>query len=164
MAYPEWVEKYRQKGTNISCIRGKYYLYSCSSKYDPEKKRAKKITGEYLGRITEDGLIPPRRKQSGISDKEVSIKEYGASKVISELGSNIYAALKKHFPKDADKLFALSALRLIEKCPFKRIGEAYTGSYLSEQHGKLALSSASISNFLKEFGKDRTAIRTLLSK
>ena len=136
MAYPEWVEKYRKKGTNISCIRGKYYLYACTSKYDPEKKRAKKITGEYLGRITEEGLIPPKRKQVEISDKEVSIKEYGASKVVSELGSDIYAMLKKHFPKDADRLFVLSALRLFEKSPFKRIGEAYTNSYLSEQYGK----------------------------
>ena len=164
MAYPEWVEKYRQKGTNISCIRGKYYLYACSSKYDPEKKRAKKITGEYLGRITEDGLIPPKRKQVELGDKEVSIKEYGASKAVSELGSDIYAMLKKHFPKDADRLFALSALRLIEKSPFKRIGEAYANSYLSEQFGKLALSSASLSNFLKEFGKDRTSIVNFLKE
>lgn len=164
MSYPEWVEKYRQAGTNISCIRGKYYLYACTSKYDPEKKRAKKITGEYLGRITEEGLIPPKRKQIEISDQEVSIKEYGASKVVSELGADIYSSLKKHFPEDADKLFALSALRLIEKCPFKRIGEAYANSYLSERHGKLALSSASISNFLKEFGKDRPAIVEFLKE
>ena len=164
MAYPEWVEKYRKKGTNISCIRGKYYLYACTSKYDPEKKRAKKITGEYLGRITEEGLIPPKRKQVEICDKEVSIKEYGASKAVSELGSDIYAMLKKHFPKDADRLFVLSALRLFEKSPFKRIGEAYTNSYLSEQYGKLALSSASLSNFLKEFGKDRTAIVNFLKE
>ena len=75
MAYPEWVEKHRRKGTNISCIRGKYYLYACTSKYDPVKKRARKITGEYLGRITEDGLIPPKKKKTIDS---VTVKEFGA--------------------------------------------------------------------------------------
>lgn len=158
MAYPEWVERHRRKGTNISCIRGKYYLYACSSKYDPEKKRAKKITGEYLGRITEEGLIPPKRKQVDLRSKEVSIKEYGAGMTACNLGSDIYAMLKKHFPEEADKLFAISVLRLTEKCPFKRIGEAYANSYLSEVYGKLALSSASLSGFLKEFGQNRTAI------
>ena len=164
MAYPEWVEKYRQKGTNISCIRGKYYLYACTSKYDPEKKRAKKVTGKYLGRITEEGLIPPKKKQVDIPEKEISIKEYGASKAISVLGSDIYTMLKKHFPKEADRLFALSAIRLIEKCPFKRASEAYNSSYLSELHGKLSLSSASLSNFLKEFGQNRTAIIEFLKE
>ena len=164
MAYPEWVEKYRQKGTNISCIRGKYYLYACTSKYDPEKKRAKKITGEYLGRITEDGLIPPKRKRNEVQLQKVCIKEYGASKAVSMLGTDIYDALKKHFPKEADRIFAIAALRLIEKCPFKRVSEAYASSYLSEQQGALALSSASLSGFLKEFGKDRTAIVEFLKE
>ena len=25
--YPEWVMKHKKKGTNISCINGRYYLY-----------------------------------------------------------------------------------------------------------------------------------------
>ena len=66
---------------DISCIRGKYYLYACSSKYDPVKKRAKKITGEYLGRITEEGLIPPKRKKDRIDS--VTVNEFGASKSCS---------------------------------------------------------------------------------
>lgn len=156
MAYPEWVEKYRQKGTNISCIRGKYYLYACTSKYDPDKKRARKITGEYLGRITEEGLIPPRKKREEV--KEISTKEFGASNAVAELGSDIFNSLKKHFPKEAEMLFALAVLRLIEKCPFKRINEAYSNSYISELYGKMSLSSASLSEFLKEFGKNRSAI------
>lgn len=162
MAYPEWVEKYRQKGTNISCIRGKYYLYACSSKYDPVKKRARKITGEYLGRITEEGLIPPKRKKGQIDS--VTVKEFGASNSAVELSADIYDALKKHFPKDADRLFSLAVLRLIEKCPFKRIEEAYRNSYLSELYGELSLSSASLSAFLKEFGKNRAAIVSFLKE
>jgi hypothetical protein len=58
VTYPEWVEQHRQKGTNISCIGGKYYLYSVNSKRDKEKGRAQKKTEAYLGRITKEGLIP----------------------------------------------------------------------------------------------------------
>jgi hypothetical protein len=59
MDYPAWTQKYKEKGLAIHPIGGKYYLYRISSVYDPVKKRAKKITKEYLGRITEeDGLIP----------------------------------------------------------------------------------------------------------
>ena len=164
MAYPDWVEKFRQKGTNISCIRGKYYLYACSSVYDPKKKRAKKITGEYLGRITEDGLIPPRKKQLVQADDAISIKEFGASETLSQLGDDIYAALKKHFPHDADTLFTIAILRILEKCPFKRIAEAYKSSFLSEKFKGLPLSSASIADFLKKIGHDRQKIVAYLKE
>lgn len=109
-----------------------------------------------MGRITEEGLIPPRKKRE--ETKEVSVKEFGASNAAAELGSDILGALKKHFPKDAEKLFALAVLRLTEKCPFKRISDAYSNSYLSELYGKMSLSSAGLSDFLKEFGKNRAAI------
>lgn len=163
MAYPNWVEKHRRKGTNISCIKGKYYLYECTSKYNPEKKRSQKITTKYLGRITEQGLIPPKKKKD-VNISSVSVKEYGASEAVSQLGSDVYEALKKYFPDDANKLFAMAVLRLIEKCPFKRISEAYANSYLSEKFGDMAFSSGSISNFLKEFGKHRDKIVEFLKE
>lgn len=163
MAYPDWVEKHRRKGTNISCIKGKYYLYECTSKYDPEKKRSQKITTKYLGRITEEGLIPPRKKKD-VDVTNVSVKEYGASEAVSQLGKDVYDALKKHFPDEANKLFALAVLRLIEHCPFKRISEAYANSYLSEKFGNIAFSSASISNFLRDFGKNREKIVAFLKE
>ena len=163
MAYPEWVEKHRRKGTNISCIKGKYYLYECTSKYNPEKKRSQKITTKYLGRITEEGLIAPKKKNC-VSVDNVSVKEYGASEAVSQFGKNVYQALQKYFPNEADKLFAMAILRLIERCPFKRISEAYANSYLSEKFGGMALSSGSISNFLKDFGKNRSKIVEFLKE
>lgn len=163
MAYPEWVEKHRRKGTNISCIKGKYYLYECTSKYNPEKKRSQKITTKYLGRITEEGLIAPKKKNR-VDIDNVSVKEYGASEAVSQLGKDVYQALRKYFPNEADKLFAMAILRLIERCPFKRISEAYANSYLSERFGEMALSSGSISNFLKEFGKNRSKIVEFLKE
>ena len=112
MAYPEWVEKQRRPGTNIAQIRGKFYLYEVSSAWDKEKKRAVKKTGKYLGRITEEGLIPPKKKDEAVHS--VATKEYGASRIMSCLGSDIYNALKERFGTEADTIFTLAILRAIE--------------------------------------------------
>ena len=154
MGYPEWVEKHRKAGTNISCIRGKYYLYEVTSKWDPQKKRAQKKTGKYLGRITEkDGLIPPKEKKT-LPDI-ISVKEYGASKFLCEIGTDILEELRYRFPTEGEKIFALSVLRIIEKCPFKRANFLYERTYLSELFGTMSLSSASISRLLQDFGTKR---------
>lgn len=157
MAYPEWVEKQRKPGTNVHCIRGKYYLYEVSSVYDKEKKRARAITGKYLGRITEDGLIPPRAKQEETEGK-YSVKEFGASAVLLEMGANIHTKLKEVFPKEADEMMSLAILRLVEGSPFKRIGLLYERSYLSELFPSLPMSSSSLSGFLRSVGSRREKI------
>ena len=121
MAYPEWVEKQRRPGTSIHCIRGKYYLYEVTSVYDKEKKRARAITKGYLGRITEEGLVPPKKKAVD-NESRYSVKEYGASAVLLGMGADLHAKLKEVFPDEADELVSLAVLRLVERCPFKRIG------------------------------------------
>jgi hypothetical protein len=54
MAHPEWALKFKEKGTELRCIKGRYYLYKVSSVWDKEKKRARKISGEMIGSITEN--------------------------------------------------------------------------------------------------------------
>ncbi len=172
MAYPEWVEKQRRPGTNINCIRGKYYLYEVSSRWDKEKKRSIKKTGKYLGRITEAGLIPPRKSQiknhetdiENVSNKGIIVKEYGASSVLCSLGSDIFSKLKKIFPEEAEEIFTLAALKIIEQCPFKRMEFLYEKSYLSDKFGKLPLSKASISGFLKRLGEKREQIKMFMNE
>jgi len=152
--YPDWVLKHKAKGTNISCIDGRYYLYEVSSVWNKEKKRAQKITKRYLGRITEDGLIAPKTRTEKITPP-VSVKEHGASSVITELGNDIFVKLKEKFPNEAETLFTLAVLRTIEPNPFKRAQEAYRHSYLSETFKGLRLSGKDISVFLKGFGDNR---------
>ena len=155
MAYPEWVEKQRKPGTNISCIRGKYYLYEATSVWNKEKGRAQKKTGKYLGRITEEGLIPPREKKTSCELVSPAVREYGACSTLYGIGKDIYEHLRDSFPKDADTIFALAILRIIENCPFKRASFLYERSYLSEMLPGLRLSPSSITNFLREFGLKR---------
>ena len=154
MAYPEWVEKQRRPGTNISCIRGKYYLYEVTSVWNKEKGRAQKKTGQYLGRITEDGLIPPREKKPTVSEV-IATREYGASSFLLSIGSEILEHLKDSFPEDYSTIYTLAVLRVIERCPFKRADFLYERSYLSEVFGKLALSPAKLTSFLRTFGMKR---------
>lgn len=173
MAYPEWVEKQRRPGTNITCIRGKYYIYEASSHWDKEKKRSVKKTGKYLGRITEEGLIPPKKsrikKQETVSENienegKITVKEYGASSVLCSLGSEIFSKLKRIFPEEAEEIFTLAVLKIIEQCPFKRMEFLYEKSYLSDKFGKLPLSKASISGFLKRLGEKRGQIKAFMNE
>jgi len=152
--YPDWVLKHKQKGTNISCIGGRYYLYAVGSKWNKEKGRAQKITKEYLGRITEEGLISPK-KRAVKEAPVVTVKEYGASNVLTELGEDILKRLREVFGAEAERIFTIAALRVLNRCPFKRIEHFYNHSYLSEEFKRLSLSSGSLSALLKDFGGNR---------
>ena len=62
--HPQWALKYKRKGTELRFINGHYYLYEITSKWDPEKKRSKKITLGLLGKITkEDGFIESEKRK-----------------------------------------------------------------------------------------------------
>ena len=62
MTYPDGVEKYREPGKEIKKIRERYYLYERKTVWGKDKKQPKKISGKYLGRITEEGLQPPKKE------------------------------------------------------------------------------------------------------
>ncbi len=143
--------------TNISCIRGKYHLYEVTSVWNKEKGRAQKKTGKYLGRITEEGLIHPKRESISHNNK-ISVNKYGASHILKALGEDIYKKLCDSLPKEADTIFTLAILRMIEKCSYKRASLLYKKSFLSETFGEIPLSGARISSFLRSLGQEREKI------
>ena len=106
MAHPEWVLKHKQKNSEIRYLNGRYYLYKITSKWDPEKKRTKKVTLGMIGVITEqEGLVPKGVLKKGRTPKakplvSVFTKEYGASKFLEIIGSDIIELLRKSFSKD----------------------------------------------------------------
>lgn len=159
--YPDWVEKHKGKGKEIKHIRGKYYLYERTTVWDKEKKMPKKISGAYLGRITPEGLIEPKKKMTDIvkvTEESVPNKEYGASEYLCNKGADIIEKLKRYFPEIWKTIFVMAALRVIEPQPFKRIEEAYLYSYLSVVYPGINLSKNSISGLLQELGNSRTQI------
>ncbi|HZK60844.1 MAG TPA: hypothetical protein VFC41_02130 [Anaerovoracaceae bacterium] len=108
--YPEWVMKFKEKGTYVNYVKGKYYLYAAHSKRVPGTKKINRVCDGYLGRITEeDGLIPPKDKVSGI----VLVLEYGLSSTILAVCSNIHKGFKKTFTKNGDFVMAAAILCFI---------------------------------------------------
>ena len=84
--HPEWALKYKQPGSELRLIKGRYYLYAVTSKWNKEKKRAQKITGKLLGRITEDkGFIQTGSKLTVLEPrlKELSVKTSGIETLLS---------------------------------------------------------------------------------
>ncbi len=56
---PEWAMKYKTKGVEVRVSGDNYYAYETTSRWNKEKKRADKITGQYLGVVTHDGIVKP---------------------------------------------------------------------------------------------------------
>lgn len=108
--YPDWVLKYKTKGTYINYQNDKYYLYSAHSERVPGTKKVRRVSDGYLGRITEkDGLIPPRDKVSG----DVLVYEYGLTATILSLCAKIHTGLCRNFKRNADFIMSAAVLTII---------------------------------------------------
>ena len=153
MALPDWVQAFKGPGKEIKENNGKYYLYERKTVYDKEKKQAKKITGAYLGRITQDGFIS--KKSAIVPVTPIPDLEYGASKCLHDLSSDIRERLELLFPADWKEIYLLAVLRTIEMSPFKRVQERYLRSYLSILYPGLDFSGKALSLFLKRLGDRR---------
>src|SRR5450756_843411 len=154
---PQWAKDQRQKGTEIKAIGGKYYLCKVSSRWDPQLKRARKISGEYLGVLTPEGLVPVQRRLVDITEPVVS-KEFGASWLLASLTLDIREGLRRRFPDIWKEMYAACLLRTIRPCSFRYIAERYSVSFLSEALPSLALGGSSITSLLKAVGTRRNSI------
>lgn len=104
--YPDWVLKYKEHNKEIRFINGKYYLYSVHTVRNKDK--VKKITDEYLGRITIDGFIPKVKKEIVIQSKE-----YYTTVFVFNVFANTILSLKKKNPKTWDKYLKVCCKKVI---------------------------------------------------
>ena len=156
--YPSWVLKHKGKGKAIHLINGKYYLYKIKSEQNSEKKRAVKKTIAYLGSITEKGLKEPKYKRAFDEIKEITVKEYGASKLIDLICEKIKNNLKKVYPEFWESIFSFASLRFFENSPIKNLNYYFSHSYLSELFPHSKLNSKSIGELLEYIGGRRDKI------
>ena len=120
VTHPDWVEAQKRKGYEIKKIGKGYYMYERKSRWDSNKKRAIKVTGEYIGVVTPEGVIPRKNKVDEI--KPVFSLEYGATAFIESIAGDILGNLAKHFDKMiAQKIWVISMLRLVLPCPFRSV-------------------------------------------
>jgi len=158
--YPDWVLKHRKPKTEIRLIRGKFYVYEVSSTYDKEKKRARKVSGKYLGRITElEGFVPSdkikvSKKLKLVNETTLSTKEYGLSAFIQKYCSNIIDILKIYFPDQWEWMLVCLYARLVHSSPIKNITYYYNRSYLSETLD-ISVNTNRLRDLLKDLGKNR---------
>ena len=164
MAYPDWVLKHKQKGTEPRKIGNGYYLYKVTSVWDKKLKRSRKITGDYLGTITKEGLIPPKHKRVLENYKQITVKEYGITSYLRSLSEDIEKNLKKHYPYDYKELFMMSVFRLVEQSPLKRLKFYYQNSYLSESVPDARMSTKFLGPFLREIGSCRGAMAEFMKE
>lgn len=163
--HPAWATKHRKSGTELRLISGKYYLYAVSSKYDAVLKRAKKISGKLLGRITEaDGFIISdkaklRQKAEGpMKIDKLTAKEFGTQEFVLQLAEKQVSVLENVFGEDAKALFLFALFRLTEQSPIKNVPFYFMHSFLSEKWKHVSISDKSISQLLRRVGSNREKI------
>lgn len=109
--YPDWVMKYKRKGTYINKVGDKYYLYAAHSERIKGTDKVRRISDGYLGRITEkEGLIPPKDKLKSANIKSL---EFGLSYALICCTERIHSGLRKSFVKNGDLVYVCSILNYI---------------------------------------------------
>lgn len=152
---PEWVLRQKPKGTQVVVKKNGYYLYKIKSMWDPIKKRPKKITEKYLGKITEEGIVKPKHERVLSSIDHVTIKEFGASALINHLEGELKVKLQKYFPDDWVEIFLFAVFRFFESSPIKNVQHHFIHSYLSDIFPKANILPKNISQKLEKIGSNR---------
>jgi len=162
MKYPDWVLKYKVKGTELRKKGNSYYLYKVTSVWDKERKKPKKITQKFLGTITKEGLIKPRHERLLENMKHISVKEFGATDFIVGMNDDIVNKLKEAFPKRWKEIFVFVVFRFLYTSPIKNLQTYYADSFLSETLSGAHLSQKSVGELLRDIGRERGRIKMVL--
>jgi len=152
---PDWAKKHQTKGTQIVKIRENYYLYKISSKWDKKKKRARKVTEKYLGKVTQEGIIKPKHERVLSQLDKISIKEFGASSLLTHICHNLKEDLKNVFLSDWKTIFSFAVLRFFEQSPIKNLMHHFEHSFLSSLFPDADLRQKQVSLLLEKIGSRR---------
>lgn len=151
---PPEIARFRQPGTQVKCINGRYYLARVTSKWDPVAKKVKKVFLGHLGTVTAEGFTPKRTARRPVDALPYS-KEFGATWAVMELTGDVLEGLRRHFGGDAERLYVTAVLRCVRHCALRYTEHLYDVSYASERFPGLDLSSTGLSNFMTGLGYRR---------
>ncbi len=148
----------KKPGTELRKIKGRYYLYDYKTVYDKGKNGPRKVTGPFLGSITEeDGFIPTEKRSlekaaSGKIISKIQGKEYGVARLILSRFEDFTTFLKDVFEDDWKELLAIAYCRFVYRCPLKSIPFRLATSYLPETLGLKPFSQMRASGVLNRVG------------
>ncbi|MEE1159535.1 MAG: transposase, partial [Atopobiaceae bacterium] len=158
---PDWVAGFdRPKGTEIKRIRGNWYLYERSWRYDPEIKRSRKVSGRCLGKITPEGLVPSvsREERAAKAAVVADVVEVGASSLAWSLTAEMRGRLERHFPARWREVYALAVVRAVREPALRRCAAHLEDSALFEALGRPSLTPAGTSSLLRGLGRARAEV------
>lgn len=158
---PKWVEKYKEKGIAIEKRGDSYYASRVASEWDPEKKRAKKKTIEYLGVVTPEGILPPKHKrpvQIG------SIMESGNVVFLQRFIKSISSPLAEYFPYDWQSILSAAVIKLCYRDPLSRMRLRYETTICKKLWPKATLNKDSLSQLLPRIGPQWAAQRDFFQR
>jgi len=166
--HAEWALKHKSKGTELRNIKGRYYLYSVTSKYDPALKRSRKVTGKLLGTITEgDGFVESEKRQlqkpqlNSVDIDAICVRESGYTGFINSYSTDIIEKLKEYFPDDWKWILYMAYCRLVHHSPIKNMPFHISKSMLVEEN-TFTLNDRTFSNALRRIGIQRSAVASYL--
>ena len=156
MAIPDTIKSLKPTeygAVEIREISGHYYVYEISSKWDPVKQKAKKVTGKTIGKITEqDGFIPNTYGTRKITPLHPIVKNYGAYTILDQLAGNLLQNLKETFPDIYREINTIAMLQLVTGCKGKRIKREFEASYLNDLHPDLSCSGYTVRTLVGKLG------------
>ena len=157
MAIPEAIKACKPTdygAVEIREISGHFYVYEISSKWDSEKRKAKKVTGKSIGKITvQDGFIPNAYGSRKVLPLRPIVKNYGAYVILEQLSNSLTDNLKQSFPDIYREVSVLAMLQLVTGCKGKRIKREYEASYLNDLHPDLPCSDYTIRTLISKLSQ-----------
>jgi transposase len=130
----------------VKKINEHHYLYKVTSVRIPNKKWPRKVTGEYIGKITPQGIVKAKTT-------ERTVYEYANSMFLSSMLKDITPQLQECFADEWKELAALAIVRTIRNTPIKYVKEVWEKLYLSTKI-EASLSRNTISELLRGVGAD----------
>ena len=148
---PDWVVRHKRKGIAINERDGRYYAYRIHSEWDSEKKRARKVTDEYLGVMTPEGIIPPKHK---LPRKVGGVLETGNFMYLERFTRRLEEPLRELWPLSWQSILAAGALKLVYREPLKRLLFRYQTSHACRLWPEAHLSKNSMTQLLNQLGQE----------
>lgn len=158
---PDWVLKHKRKGLAIEKRGNSYYASRVTSIWNPKKKRAQKKTLEYLGKITPEGILPPKGKR----ELEIGgVLDAGNFIYLENFARHLSGPLSEYFPSDWQSIIAAAAIRLCYRETFGRMRVRYETSFAKRLWPEASLSKNSLSELLSRLGQQWPAQRDFFAQ
>jgi hypothetical protein len=148
---PDWVERHKRKGIAIEERNGRYYASRIHSVWDPEKGRSRKITDEYLGVVTPEGIVPPRHKRP---PDVGSVMEAGNFLYLEPFARTLVRPLREFWPESWQSIMAAAAIKLVYRESLKRFSFRYKTSYACRLWPDAHMSKNSLTSLMELLGRE----------